>query len=102
VLSRDRGQGFFQRPFIDFSRSLISQNRLDRARRLLQQQPQLFQRLQRDYGINPGVMLAFLAFETDFGQVQGDINTANALATLAMRWPRWRMIADARDCSARN
>lgn len=83
VLSRDRGQGFFQRPFIDFSRSLISQNRLDRARRLLQQQPQLFQRLQRDYGINPGVMLAFLAFETDFGQVQGDINTANALATLA-------------------
>lgn len=83
VLSRDRGQGFFQRPFIDFSRSLISQNRLDRARSLLQQQPQLFQRLQREFGINPGVMLAFLAFETDFGQVQGDINTASALATLA-------------------
>jgi lytic murein transglycosylase len=28
-------------------------------------------------------MLAFLAFETDFGAFQGDINTANALATLA-------------------
>ncbi|MCA2011868.1 lytic murein transglycosylase [Pararhodobacter sp. CCB-MM2] len=83
VLSRDRGQGFFQRPFIDFSRALISQNRLDRARQLLQRQPQLFQRLQREFGINPGVMLAFLAFETDFGQVQGDINTADALATLA-------------------
>jgi len=83
VLRRDRGQGFFQRPFVEFSRALISQNRLDRARQLLQQQPQLFQRLQRDYGISPGVMLAFLAFETDFGQVQGDINTANALATLA-------------------
>ena len=83
VLRRDRGQGFFQRPFVEFSRSLIGQNRLDRARRLLQQQPQLFQRLQSEFGINPGVMLAFLAFETDFGQVQGDINTANALATLA-------------------
>ena len=83
VLRRDRGQGFFQRPFVDFSRSLISQNRLDRARQLLQQQPQLFGRLQGEYGINPGVMLSFLAFETDFGQVQGDINTANALATLA-------------------
>ena len=83
VLRRDRGQGFFQRPFIDFSRSLISQNRLDRARQILRQQPALFQRLQREFGINPGVMLAFLAFETDFGAFQGDINTANALATLA-------------------
>ena len=83
VLRRDRGQGFFQRPFVDFSRSLISQNRLDRARQLMQSRASLFQRVQRDYGINPGVMLAFLAFETDFGQVQGDINTANALATLA-------------------
>lgn len=83
VLRRDRGQGFFQRPFVDFSRSLISQGRLNRARQLLQQQPALFQRLQSEFGISPGVMLAFLAFETDFGQVQGDINTANALATLA-------------------
>ncbi|WP_127106466.1 lytic murein transglycosylase [Pararhodobacter zhoushanensis] len=83
VLSRDRAQGFFQRPFIDFSRSLISQSRLDRARQLLSQRSALFQQVQRSYGINPGVMLAFLAFETDFGAFQGDINTADALATLA-------------------
>lgn len=43
VLSRDRGQGFFQRPFIDFSRQLISQGRLDRARQLQQQRSGLFQ-----------------------------------------------------------
>lgn len=83
VLSRDRGQGFFQRPFIDFSRQLISQGRLDRARQLLQRQAALFERVQREFGISPGVMLAFLAFETDFGSFQGDINTADALATLA-------------------
>ncbi|MFN4101822.1 MAG: lytic murein transglycosylase [Pararhodobacter sp.] len=83
VLRRDRGQGFFQRPFLEFSQSLISQNRLDRARQLLQREAALFQRVQREYGINPGIMLSFLAFETDFGQVQGDINTANALATLS-------------------
>jgi len=83
VLSRDRAQGFFQRPFVEFSRSLISQNRLDRARQLRERQAALFQRLQGEFGISPGVMLAFLAFETDFGQVQGDINTADALATLA-------------------
>jgi lytic murein transglycosylase len=83
VLRRDRAQGFFQRPFVDFSRRLISQGRLDRARQVMSQQSRLFQVLQQSYGVSPGVMLAFLAFETDFGAFQGDINTANALATLA-------------------
>jgi len=83
VLNRDRAQGFFQRPFVDFSQRLISQSRLDRARQLRQRESRLFQRLQRDYGVSPGMMLAFLAFETDFGTFQGDINTADALATLA-------------------
>lgn len=83
VMRRDGAQGFFMRPFVDFSQRLISQSRLDRARQLLQQQSGLFQTAQRNYGVSPGVMLAFLAFETDFGAFQGDINTANALATLA-------------------
>jgi lytic murein transglycosylase len=83
VLSRDRQQGFFTRPFIDFSRNLISQGRLDRARQLLRQQQALFDRAQRDYGVPPGILLSFLAFETDFGAFQGDFNTRNALVTLA-------------------
>lgn len=83
VLRRDRAQGFFMRPFVDFSQRLISQSRLDRARQLQQQRSSLFQTLQRSYGVSPGIMLSFLAFETDFGTFQGDINTANALATLA-------------------
>lgn len=83
VLNSDRRQGFFQRPFIDFSRRLISQNRLDRARQLLRRESRLFERAQREYGVSPGIMLSFLAFETDFGTFQGDVNTANALATLA-------------------
>lgn len=83
ALSRDRQQGFFTRPFIEFSRNLISQNRLDRGRRMMSQQQALFARAQRDFGVPPGILLAFLAFETDYGAVQGDFNTRNALVTLA-------------------
>lgn len=83
VLQRDRAQGFFSRPFIEFSRNLISQARLDRGRRLLQQQQALFTRAQREYGVPSGILLSFLAFETDFGAVQGDFNTRDALVTLA-------------------
>jgi lytic murein transglycosylase len=83
VLQRDRAQGFFTRPFLEFSRNLISQARLDRGRRMLQQQQALFARAQRDYGVPPGILLSFLAFETDYGAVQGDFNTRDALVTLA-------------------
>lgn len=83
VLQRDRAQGFFTRPFIEFSRNLISQGRLDRGRRLMTQQQALFARAQRDYGVPPGILLAFLAFETDYGSFQGDFNTRDALVTLA-------------------
>ena len=83
VIEADRSQGIFQTPFIDFSRRLISQDRLDRGRALGQQWSGVFDRIQSDYGIAPGVLLAFWAFETDYGSFQGDFNTLNALVTLS-------------------
>ena len=83
VLRADRSQGFFQRDFIDFSRRLISQNRIDNGRAQGQRQDAVFDRIEAELGIPRGVLLAFWAFETDFGAVQGDFNTLNALVTLA-------------------
>lgn len=83
VLKADRRQGIFQDPFITFSRKLISQNRLDTGLQKARQWSEVFDRIQSEYGIAPGVLLAFWAFETDYGGYQGDFNTANALVTLA-------------------
>lgn len=83
VVRADRRQGIFQRPFLDFSRALISQNRMDNGRRNLERYRQVFDVARQHYGVSPGILLAFWAFETDFGAVQGDFNTVNALVTLA-------------------
>ena len=83
VIRADRAQGIFQMPFIDFSRRLISQNRVQAGQRNAQKWNSVFDRIERDYGVSRGVLLAFWAFETDFGAVQGDFNTVNALVTLA-------------------
>ncbi|MCT4559172.1 MAG: lytic murein transglycosylase [Pelagimonas sp.] len=83
VLKADRRQGIFQDPFITFSRKLISQNRLDRGRQLMREYDAVFDQIEHDYGVSRGVLVAFWAFETDYGSYQGDFNTANALATLA-------------------
>ena len=83
VIRADRAQGVFQRDFIDFSRRLISQGRIDNARAHADRYDSTFDVIEAQYGVPRGVLLAFWAFETDFGQVQGDFNTANALVTLA-------------------
>ncbi len=83
VINADRRQGIFQRPFLDFSRALISQNRMNAGRANFDRHRALFDRAQSQFGVQPGILLAFWAFETDFGAVQGDFNTVNALVTLA-------------------
>ena len=83
VLRADRRQGVFQRPFLDFSRRLISQNRIDNGRRNAKKWDAIFDRIDRDYGVSRGVLLAFWALETDYGAVQGNFNTLNALVTLS-------------------
>ncbi len=83
TLRADRRQGVFQLPFIDFSRRLISQNRIDNGRANSSRWDSVFDRIESRYGVNRGVILAFWAFETDFGAVQGDFNTVNSLVTLA-------------------
>ena len=83
VLKADKAQGVFRKTFLDFSQSLISKGRLTTARDKAQALDDIFTRAETEYGVSRGILLAFWAFETDFGQVQGDFNTRNALITLA-------------------
>ena len=83
VLRADRAQGVFRKDFIDFSRSVISAGRIRNGGRNAQKYTSVLKRAQADYGVSPGVLLAFWALETDYGAVQGNFNTLNALVTLA-------------------
>ncbi len=83
VLSRDRAQGVFRQTFLEFSQRTVSQARLDIGRQKLKQFADVFARADSEYGVPAGVITAFWAMETDFGAVQGDFNTRNALVTLS-------------------
>ncbi len=83
VLAADRRQGVFQMDFTSFARRLISANRLNTGRAKARQYAGLFDRIEAEFGVSRGVLLAFWAFETDYGGFQGDFNTLNALVTLA-------------------
>lgn len=83
VIQRDRSQGVFTLDFLTFSQRLISQNRMDNGRENLRKYAAVFERVRDQYGVPGEIITAFWAFETDYGAVQGDFNTLNALATLA-------------------
>lgn len=83
VLKADRSQGVFRKTFLEFSQALISKSRLNKGTAMAKDLDSVFDQAARDYGVSRGILLAFWAFETDFGAVQGDFNTRNALVTLA-------------------
>ena len=82
VIKADRSQGVFRKSFSEFSGSLISRGRIQNGAANRKKYARTFARAQSEFGVSPGILLAFWAFETDFGAVQGDFNTMNALVTL--------------------
>jgi len=82
VIKADRAQGIFRKTFLEFSQSLISKGRINGAASNSKKFDASFRAATQKYGTSRGIILAFWAFETDFGQVQGDFNTRNALLTL--------------------
>ena len=83
VIARDRAQGVFSQTFIQFSGRMISAYRLKQGAANLKKYAEIFARAQQQFGVQPAVITAFWALETDFGAVQGDFDTLNALVTLA-------------------
>lgn len=83
VLARDRSQGVFSQTFIEFSGRMISDYRLKHGATNMRKYASVFDRAEQDYGAPASVITAFWALETDFGAVQGDFPTLNALVTLA-------------------
>ncbi len=83
VIRRDRAQGVFKMTFTDFARRVISNNRMVHGKKNAKKYATTFKIAEATYGVDPSVILAFWALETDYGAVQGDFNTLNALVTLS-------------------
>jgi lytic murein transglycosylase len=83
VIGRDRAQGVFAQTFIEFSGRMVSAYRLKQGAANMKKYADVFQRAEQEFGVPAPVIAAFWALETDFGAVQGDFDTLNALVTLA-------------------
>ena len=83
IINIDRGQRFFAQNFLDFSKKLIPAYRLQKGGQLIKKHDDLFQRIEKDFGVPAPVIVAFWGLESDFGASAGKEHVLPALATLA-------------------
>jgi lytic murein transglycosylase len=83
VINMDRGQRVFTQTFAEFAGRMINDYRLTHGKRNLERYRQTFARAESEFGVPAPVISSFWALETDFGAVQGDFSTLDALTTLA-------------------
>lgn len=83
VLDRDRKQTVFNLTFTEFSKRLISEARLKKGQENLIKYADVFKKVEDTYGVPGPVLAAFWGLETDYGAIQGDFDTLNALVTLS-------------------
>lgn len=83
IIKKDRSQSVFSMNFMDFQKRMLSTYRVNEGKAILQREKKLFDAIQKKYGVPGEVLIAFWAFETDFGKNMGDFETIPSLATLA-------------------
>ena len=83
VIELDQSQPEFVQTFSNYMNNRLSQARINRGRSLLQEHSQLFDRIYREYGVQPHYLVSFWALESNFGDFTGGFSVLNALATLA-------------------
>ena len=83
IIKKDRAQGVFSQSFMQFQARMVSDRRIKDGAALSVKYKNIFDRIQKQYGVPGPVIIAFWALETDFGGNMGDFATVQSLATLA-------------------
>ncbi len=92
IIKRDRNQSVFQQTFLQFSDRMASDGRRKKGIQLLATtHKDLFEKVERDFGVPAQPILSFWALESDFGAVTGKFSILSAITTLAFDCRRSEM-----------
>jgi len=83
IIKRDRGQGVFQQSFLQFSDRMAAAFRIQGGIAQIKKYQDLFNRVERQYGVPAPVLTAFWALESDFGSSSGKLPVLRSVTTLA-------------------
>ncbi len=95
VISKDRGQGVFGQPFLEFAGRMVEKSgRVGQGAARIKRYSDIFKRIEARYGVPASVITGFWALETDFGANSGNSPIIPALTTLAYDCRRGAMFRE--------
>lgn len=83
VVELDRRQPEFTLSLEEYLRKVVSDARVDKGRALLRDNPVLFGKIGKQFGVEAPYLVALWGIETNYGEVEGGFPVIAALATLA-------------------
>ena len=83
VIAADRRQHVFNQTFEQFSGRMISKDRLVKGERMMLIHASMLQRIEQQFGVPGGVIVAIWGLETDYGVTHGKRSVVRSVATLA-------------------
>lgn len=78
----------FVRPIWEYLEGIVTPQRVEHGRDLMEQHAGLLHRLEEQYGVPPQILTAIWGIETNYGHQLGSFNMVEALANLAFAGPR--------------
>lgn len=88
VIQLDSNQPEFTRNIWDYIDRATSEKRIKKGQGLLKKYQSLFDKLEKEYGVQREIIVAIWAMESDFGRNYGKKNVLTSLATLAYHGKR--------------
>ena len=88
VQRSQHNQSEYNKTFFQYLGNAVTGARIERGRQLAKQQSKLLEDLERRYGVQPAILLALWAMESDYGSVTGERSVIEAVATLAYQGRR--------------
>ncbi len=83
VIASDKKQSEFLMSFWTYINRVISDQRIKSGKDVMKSHSKLLNGTAKKYGVQPEILIAFWGLETNYGSFKGEINTLDALATLA-------------------
>jgi len=83
VIELDRRQPEFTTPFHEYLNRRVTDERVERGRRLLEEHRELLEEVSAEYGVPSQYLVAFWGLETNYGSFFGNMRVIDSLATLA-------------------
>ncbi|MCB1827583.1 MAG: lytic murein transglycosylase, partial [Coxiellaceae bacterium] len=79
---------FEKKPWNFYRSFFVRQDRIDNGVKYWLQHKKLFNKIQKEYGVDPSVIIAIIGIESFFGEHAGTYNELNALTTLSFYYPK--------------